>query len=290
MRDYPAAFFGREWQTDDGLMLHYRDYPGGEPGRPPLLCLHGLTRNARDFEALADRFAGEWRLIVPEMRGRGQSEYARAAGSYALHRYVRDVTHLLMAIEPGPVAIVGTSMGGLMAMAMAAEDAWPIAGAVLNDVGPEIEPAGLARILAYVGQGGSFETWVHAARHLREISGSAHPGFELSDWLAMAKRVMSIGASGRIVFDYDMRIAEPLMTTDPGAPVDLWPAWRALASKPTLVLRGELSDLLSAATVDRMLAESAGAEAVTVPGVGHPPTLAEPEAQEAIARWLERIA
>ena len=161
---------------------------------------------------------------------------------------------------------------------------------MLNDVGPEIEPAGLARILAYVGQGGSFETWVHAARHLREISGSAHPGFELSDWLAMAKRVMSIGASGRIVFDYDMRIAEPLMTADPGAPVDLWPGWQALASKPTLVLRGELSDLLSAATVDRMLAESAGAEAVTVPGVGHPPTLAEPDAQEAIARWLERIA
>lgn len=290
MRNYPAAFFGREWQSEDGLMLHYRDYPGGEPGRPPLLCLHGLTRNARDFAALADRLAGEWRLIVPDMRGRGRSEYARGSGSYALPRYVRDVTHLLMAIEPGPVAIVGTSMGGLIALQMAAQDVWPIAGVLLNDIGPEIEPAGLARILEHVGQGGSFETWMHAARHLREMSGAAHPGFELTDWLAMAKRVMSIGASGRIVFDYDMRIAEPLAQPQPDQPVDFWQGWGALSGTPRMVLRGELSDLLSEATVDRMLADGAGAEAVTVPGVGHPPTLAEPEAQDAVGRWLERLA
>src|SRR5690606_4094848 len=162
-----------------------------------------------------------------------------------------------------------------MAMAMAATDAWPIAGAVLNDVGPVLEPAGMARIRQYVGQGGSFETWMHAARHLRETSGAAHPGFELSDWLAMAKRVMCIGGSGRIAFDYDMRIAEPLVAADPAASTDLWPAWKALAAKPVLVLRGELSDLLSAETVERMLAEAPGAEAVTVPGVGHPPTLSE---------------
>lgn len=286
MRNYPAAFLGREWQSEDGRTLHYRDYSGGEPGRPPLLCLHGLTRNSRDFEMLADRFAGEWRLIVPDMRGRGRSEYA--PGTYALHRYVRDVTHLLMAIEAGPVAIVGTSMGGLIALQMAARDVWPIAGVLLNDIGPEIEPAGLARILEYVGQGGSFETWMHAARHLREMSGAAHPGYELADWLAMAKRVMSINPSGRIVFDYDMRIAEP--PPPPDEPVDLWQGWRALSGKPLTVVRGELSDILSQATVNRMIEDTPGAEAVTVPGVGHPPTLAEPEALDAIARWLERIA
>jgi pimeloyl-ACP methyl ester carboxylesterase len=286
MRNYPAAFFAREWQSEDGLRLHYRDYPGGDPDRPPLLCLHGLTRNSRDFEMLADRFAGEWRLIVPDMRGRGRSEYA--PGTYALHRYVRDVTQLLMAIEAGPVAIVGTSMGGLIALHMAARDVWPIAGVLLNDIGPEIEPAGLARILEYVGQGGSFETWMHAARHLREMSGAAHPRFELADWLAMAKRVMSINPGGRIVFDYDMRIAEP--PPEPAEPVDLWQAWRALAGRPTMVVRGELSDILSQATVDRMVKEVGGAEAVNVPGVGHPPTLAEPEAEEAVTRWLERLA
>ena len=286
MRNYPAAFFGREWQSEDGLMLHYRDYSGGEPGRPPLLCLHGLTRNSADFEMLADRFAGEWRLIVPDMRGRGRSEYA--PGTYALHRYVRDVTHLLMAIEAGPVAIVGTSMGGLIALQMAAREVWPIAGVLLNDIGPAIEPAGLKRILEYVGQGGSFETWMHAARHLREMSGAAHPAFELVDWLAMAKRVMSINPSGRIVFDYDMRIAEP--PPEPPEPIDLWQAWRALSGKPTMIVRGELSDILSQATVNRMVSEVPEAEAVTIPDVGHPPTLAEPEAETAIARWLGRLA
>jgi pimeloyl-ACP methyl ester carboxylesterase len=277
-----------EWESEDGLTLHYRDYPG-RAGRPPLLCLHALTRNARDFAALAGRFAGEWRLIVPEMRGRGQSEYARDSASYAVPTYVADVVRLLETLGTGPVAIVGTSMGGLMAMILAQSGAWPLAGAVLNDIGPDLEPAGLARIREYVGQGRSYETWMHAARALRETLGAAHPAYALSDWLAMAKRVMCIGGSGRIAYDYDMKIAEPLLASDQGPAVDLWPAFGALAGRPLLILRGELSDLLSPATVERMLAEAPGAEAVTVPRVGHPPTLAEPEAQAAIGRWLERL-
>jgi pimeloyl-ACP methyl ester carboxylesterase len=289
MRNYPAGFFGREWQTDDGLMLHYRDYSGGEPGRPPLLCLHGLTRNARDFEALADRFAGEWRVIVPEMRGRGRSEYARAAGSYALPRYVRDLGYLLQALDLGPVVIVGTSMGGLMAMLMAQSKAWPLAGVVLNDVGPELEEEGLARIRGYVGQGGSFETWMHAARALREQFGQAHPDFAIADWLAFAKRVMDVAGNGRIVFDYDMKIAEPFNSPDPMG-LDLWAAFRALRDVPTLVLRGELSDLLSAATVRTMKKELPRLKAVTVKRVGHAPTLAEPDAQKAIADFLAEVA
>lgn len=287
MRNYPAAFLGREWQSEDGRTLHYRDYSGGEPGRPPLLCLHGLTRNSRDFEMLADRFAGEWRLIVPDMRGRGRSEYA--PGTYALHRYVRDVTHLLMAIEAGPVAIVGTSMGGLIALQMAARDVWPIAGVLLNDIGPEIEPAGLARILEYVGQGGSFETWMHAARALQELQAGAYPDFVTADWLRVAKRTMTLGSNGRIVFDYDMKIAEPFANADNAVPPDLWPCWRALAGRPLLILRGEQSDILTPDTAARMLREAPGAELVTVARVGHAPTLDEPEAVAAIERLLERV-
>ena len=283
-----AAFSEGEWQSDDGLTLHYRDYPGDE-ARPPLLCLHGLTRNARDFEALAERFGGEWRLIVPEMRGRGHSEYARDAASYNLNAYVADVVRLLRQLDCGPVAIVGTSMGGLMAMTMAAGKAWPLAGVVLNDIGPDLEPAGLARIMALVGQGGSFETWMHAARHLREQGGSQHPAYGIDDWLAFAKRVMVVGGNGRIVFDYDMRITEPLHASGGTIP-DLWPAFSALGGLPALVLRGEASDLLSAATVKRMQAELPKLRAVTVPGVGHPPTLAEPKAQSAIAAWLAEVA
>ena len=283
-----AAFSEGEWESEDGLRLHYRDYPGGE-GKPPLLCLHGLTRNARDFEAFAERFAGDWRLIVPEMRGRGHSEYARDAASYSQPTYVADVVRLLEQLQCGPVVVVGTSMGGLMAMLMAATKAWPLAGVVLNDIGPELESAGLARILELVGQGGSFETWMHAARHLREQAGRIHPDYQINDWLAFAKRVMVVGGNGRIVFDYDMKIAEPLNAASGERP-DLWPVFRALAGIPALVLRGQLSDLLSAATVKQMKAELPGLKAVTVPRVGHPPTLAESQAQKAIAALLAEVA
>ena len=288
-----SAWIDGEWQSEDGLTLAYRDYPaapGKSDGRPPLLCLHGLTRNGRDFAALAEDLAGEWRLIVPDMRGRGRSEYAKTSGSYDLPTYLGDVVRLLQALDPGPVAVVGTSMGGLMAMVMAATGAWPLAGVLLNDIGPDLEPAGLDRIRSYVGQPRSYETWMHAARGLRDSAGPAHPDFVLSDWLTMAKRTMCVTGNGRIAFDYDMKIAEPMAALE-GAPVpDLWPAYRALAGLPVLILRGEKSDLLSEATVAKMVAEVPGAQAVTVPRVGHVPLLTEPEARAAIAGWLARLA
>jgi pimeloyl-ACP methyl ester carboxylesterase len=288
MRNHPAGFDRREWTGADGLTLRYRDYAGGEAGRPPLLCLHGLTRNARDFEALADRFAGEWRLVVPDMRGRGQSEYARDPASYNLATYAEDVRLLLETLDCGPVVLVGTSMGGMIALHMASINAWPLAGVVLNDIGPDLAPAGLARIREYVGQGGSFETWMHAARHLRDLAGKAHPDFAIADWLAFAKRVMDVGGNGRIAFDYDMKIAEPFTSPEPILP-DLWPAFRALRGIPVLLLRGELSDLLTAQTAKKMKAELPGLKAVTIKRVGHAPTLAEPDAQKAIADFLAKV-
>jgi pimeloyl-ACP methyl ester carboxylesterase len=289
MQNSPAGFAAKKWTGADGLRLSLHDYPGGAPGRPPLLCLHGLTRNARDFQPLADRFAGEWRLIAPDMRGRGQSEYARDASTYDIPTYAEDVRLLLETLDCGPVAIIGTSMGGLIALHLARAHAWPLAGVVLNDVGPALEPAGLARIREYVGQGGSFETWMHAARHLREQFGKAHPDFAIADWLAFAKRTMDVAGNGRIVFDYDMKIAEPFNAPEPAA-FNLWPAFRALRGVPALVLRGELSDLLSAATVKAMKKDLPGLQAVTVKRVGHAPTLAEPEAQQAIAAFLAEVA
>jgi pimeloyl-ACP methyl ester carboxylesterase len=283
-----AAFSEGKWQSEDGLSLHYRDYPGGKD-RPPLLCLHGLTRNARDFEPFAERFAGEWRLIVPDMRGRGHSEYARDAASYALGVYVADVVGLLRQLDCGPVVVVGTSMGGMIAMEMAAEKAWPLTAVVLNDIGPVLEARGIARIREVVGQGGSFETWMHAARHLREQARRIHPDYQIVDWLAYAKRVMVLAGNGRIVFDYDMKIAEPFNSAG-AATVDLWAAFRALATMPTLVLRGQLSDLLSAATVKAMKADRPGLKTLTVKRVGHPPTLADPDAQKAIASFLAEVA
>jgi pimeloyl-ACP methyl ester carboxylesterase len=280
------------WTSRDGLKLHYRDYPSGERAgaqdRPVLLCLPGLTRNARDFENLARRFAGEWRVISPEMRGRGDSAYAKDSSTYNPFQYVDDINHLLDEAGIARYVAIGTSLGGLMTMILAMNAPERIAGAVLNDVGPVLEPAGLARIANYVGQGRSYPTWMHAARALEEAQGSAYPQFGTDDWLAAAKRLMVLSSNGRIVFDYDMKIAEPLARMQEGPGPDLWPGIEALAGKPVLLLRGALSDLLSPVVLEQVLARLPGAEAVTLPDVGHAPTLDEPEALAAIERLLAR--
>lgn len=284
-----AAYSMGEWTSSDGLTLRYRDHAGGVE-HPPLLCIPGLTRNCRDFEPVADDFAGERRVICVDLRGRGASDYAKDSASYQPLQYTADVLALLDHLGLRRVVAFGTSLGGIVIMLLAMQAPERLAGVVLNDVGPEIEAAGLARIRGYVGQGRSFPTWMHAARGLREQAGAAHPDFGISDWLRLAKRLMAVGPGGRIAFDYDMRIAEPFQTAEGTAPVDMWPAFRALAGRPVLAIRGELSDILSAATLERMAAEVAGLETCTVPRTGHAPTLDEPEAQAALRRFLAGVA
>lgn len=284
-----SAYADKYWTAPDGLKLHYRDY-AGRADRPPLLCIPGLTRNARDFEALAADFAGEWRLICPELRGRGESDYAKDSSTYTPVQYLADLGALLEQAEITRFVAFGTSLGGIMTMLLALGGVDRIAGVMLNDIGPDIEPDGLARIRDYVGQGRSFPTWMHAARSLKEQSGSIFPDYGVSEWLGVAKRLMAVGGNGRIAFDYDMKIAEPFHAPAAAADVDLWPAYRALAGRPVLVLRGELSDILSVQTMKRMASEIADVEIVTVPRVGHTPSLAEPEARDGIARLLAKCA
>ena len=288
MTQTAPAFRMGEWTTADGLVLRCRDYPGGS-GRPPLLCLPGLTRNARDFEPVAEAFAGEWRVICPDLRGRGKSDYARDSATYAPAHYVGDILALLEQEKLARVVAIGTSLGGIVTMLLALAAPERLAGAVLNDIGPDIEPGGLARIREYVGQGRSFPTWMHAARGLREQGGIAHPDYAITDWLRLAKRLMAVGAGGRIAFDYDMKIAEPFQAAPPADPFDMWPAFRALAGGPLLAIRGELSDILSAATLARMQREVPAMDTVTIARTGHAPTLEEPEAQAAIAGLLARV-
>lgn len=284
----------RNWESVDGLSLHFRDYPAdpalGHADRPPLLCMHGLTRNARDFAPLAARLAGEWRVIVPEMRGRGESEYAKDTMTYNPLTYVADVEALLAQEEISRFVAIGTSLGGLMTMLLAAKDATRLAGAVLNDIGPEINPAGIERIREYVGQGRSYPSWMHAARALQELHGVAYPAFDIEQWLEMAKRGMVLQPNGRIGLDYDMNIAEPFQDDDGAAPPDLWPAYDALQDVPLLMLRGELSDLLKPKTLVEMKRRNPAAEIVTVPNVGHAPMLDEPASSAAIDRLLAKIA
>jgi pimeloyl-ACP methyl ester carboxylesterase len=274
---------------NDGLRLHYRDHVGGADGRPPILCLPGLTRNARDFERLAERLAPDWRVIAVEFRGRGESAYSKNPTSYTPLIYVLDVQALIRDLGLTGFVAIGTSLGGLVTMLMAEGERERIRGVVLNDVGPELNPAGIDRIRAYVGRSANWPTWLHAARALSETQRPAYPDYGIEDWLRMAKRLYRLSSNGRIVLDYDTRIAEPMKTAGDQPAADMWPALDALRDTPALVLRGELSDVLAPATVERMGKLLKQAETVTVPRVGHAPTLDEPEAVAAIDRLLERV-
>lgn len=276
------------WWSRDGIRLHARDYPG-DPGQLPLICLPGLTRNARDFDDLARAQAGSRRVIAVSFRGRGESGYAKDPMTYVPLTYMQDLEVLLGEQGIARFVGVGTALGGIVTMLLAAADRGRIAGAVLNDVGPEIEAAGLHRIRGYVGRGSSCPTWLHAARTLQDNHREIYPDWALEDWLAMAKRQYRLTGAGRIVLDYDLRIAEPFRVPGAEAGPDMWGALDGLASTPVLVVRGERSDVLGRATAERMVERLPAAELVSVPGVGHAPTLAEPAVAEAMQRLLARV-
>ena len=275
------------WTSADGLRLHYRDY-AGDASRPPILCIPGLTRNARDFEGVADRLAGTWRLICVDLRGRGESGYAKEPMSYNPLVYAQDVEALVASLGLARFAIFGTSLGGLVAMLMAVAGRSRLAAVLLNDVGPELETAGLDHIRSYIGRPQAWPTWLHAARALCEAQKDRYPDWSLDQWLVFAKRCCRLTAEGRVVLDYDMRIAEPLR--QPAPEVDLWPMFRALIGVPTLLVHGALSDLLSDPAIEKMRAEMPDLDVAVVPRVGHAPTLEEPEAAAGIDRLLGRIA
>ena len=276
------------WWSNDGLRLHYRDY-AGSADRPVIVCMPGLTRNVRDFEGLAARLSPEWRVITVDFRGRGESAYAKDAMSYVPLTYVQDVERLLTDLKIDRFVAFGTSLGGIVTMLLAATGHAKLAGAVLNDVGPVIEAAGLDRIKGYVGKTSSWPTWIHAARALGETNAVVYPAYKLEDWLAMAKRLYRLTRGGRIVPDYDKNIAEPFRLPGGEAGVDLWPALDAMRDVPSLIVRGALSDVLSDATAVAMKDRLRAADYVTVAGAGHAPTLDEPEAVVAINALLARV-
>lgn len=284
-----ARFENRYWWSQDGLRLHYRDYPGGEDGRPLVLCLPGLTRNARDFEELAERLSPEWRVLAVSLRGRGESGYARDPMTYVPLTYVQDIDALLGELGRPRFVTVGTSLGGVVAMLLGGAERGRMAGALLNDVGPDIDPRGVARIRGYVGRASSWPTWMHAARCVAESNADAYPDWRMEDWLRMAKRLYRLNSAGRIVLDYDLRIAEPFRVPGSEAGPDMWRALDALREVPVLIVRGGRSDVLGEATAARMLAALPHAELATAPDVGHTPTLTEPELEGPIGRWLQQV-
>ncbi len=282
-----AKWTDRSFNSADGLRLHYRDYDGPHE-RPPILCIPGLTRNARDFEPVADRFAGEWRILSLDLRGRGGSDYDPNSANYLPSTYAADVMKLLDQLGIADAVFLGTSLGGIVTMMIAGTDNERIAGALLNDIGPVIDPAGIARIGTYVGKEVRFASWAEAASALADRNHDMFPAWRAAEWDRFVRRICR-EENGSIQFDYDMAIAGNFRLAEKSPQSHTWPNFRALEGRPVTILRGELSDLLAPDIANRMSREIADVELVTVPKVGHTPNLEEPESIAAIGRLLERV-
>lgn len=280
-----AEWTDRYWNSADGVKLHYRDHDGNRD-RPPILCIPGLTRNARDFEPVADRFAGDWRVISVDLRGRGGSAFDPDPANYRPMVYVADILKLLDQLGIADAVFVGTSLGGICTMAFALGDRERIAGALLNDIGPVVDKAGIDRISGYVGKAARFTGWDDAIAQIAGRNGDVYPDYGLAEWERFVRRMAREDGTG-IVFDYDMRIADNFESATSAS--DMWPMYQALNGRPVTILRGELSDLLSVEVAERMAGAIDDVELVTIPRVGHAPSFDEPESIAALERLLDRV-
>jgi pimeloyl-ACP methyl ester carboxylesterase len=261
----------------------YREW--GHPACPRVVvCVHGLTRNGRDFDALASALSDRFRLLCPDMPGRGDSEWLPNPSDYVFPTYLSALTALLAHANVERVAWVGTSMGGLLGMVMAAQRDTPVTRLVINDVGPVIEPVALARISGYVGLDPVFDSFAALEAHIREVSA---PFGALSDaqWTELARSTARQTADGKWRLKYDPGIAVPFRTATP-ATTDLWSVWDAVRC-PTLLLRGAESDLLSPDTAAAMRGRGPKPRFVEFAGVGHAPMLLTPEQIAPVAAFLE---
>jgi len=274
--------------SQDGLRLYFRDYGDPLSSVTPVLCLGGLTRNSKDFHHVATRISAKRRVLCPDYRGRGRSEFDPDWRRYQPRTYAEDVRHLLAATNVHKVVVIGTSLGGLMAMILAATMPCALAGAVINDVGPDIEDKGLKRIIAYIRSIPPLPDWEAAARFM----GSTLPDFAAAGeniLMNLARSTFRQGDDGRLYPDWDANIIKPLDDQGNEKKVDLWLLFRALGQVPLLAIRGAWSDVLSGDTFERMADEVPGLTRTIVPDVGHVPSLAEPVAVEAIDAFLERV-
>jgi len=273
------------FDTQDGLRLFSRVYAGPNAAAPVVLCLHGLMRNSRDFEDLATHLAARYRVIVPDVRGRGLSARDPNFNNYQIPTYLGDLMPLFTGLGFQRVSIVGTSMGGLMAMVLAATQPRLVARIVLNDVGPELDPPGLERIRGYAGKSAPVRSWEEAVAQVRSIYGPVWPGLSDERWQRIARLSYRENAQGVPEADADPLIAERLRDPKAAAP-NLWPLWGVLVKVPILAIRGAHSDLLNAATLARMQREKPDLEVLEVANRGHPPLLDEPECLAAIDQFL----
>lgn len=273
----PVAMRDLVYTSSDNLNLYARDY--GDPLSPwlPVVCLAGLSRSSRDFHALAVALAGHRhrprRVVAFDYRGRGRSAWDPDHRNYNPGREMADVADGMAAAGVSRAIVVGTSRGGIIGMAIALTRPATVAGLILNDVGPAIDPLGLARIKAYIGRIPAPDDWADAARIMRRLHGGRFTAWDDGDWDRFA-RLTYRDVDGRPVSDYDPKLAATLEGVELDQPMQtLWQEFDALKALPMMVIRGANSDLLSAATVTRMAAMHPGLDVVTIADEGHPPLL-----------------
>ena len=286
-----ADFAERRWTSPDGLALYARDYAGSDGGqRLPLLCLHGFTRNSADFEDLAPAVARSGRRVIAmDMRGRGQSARDPKPKNYHPKTYARDVTGFLAALGVPRAVFLGTSMGGIITLTVALLKPGVIGAAILNDAGPQVDPAGIRRIQSYVGKAPPIRDWQAAADYMRSVNQAALPAFGVEDWERMARRTFRDGPDGPVL-DYDPAIASAAGGKAKSSSLIAWFAFRRLAKRvPTLLIRGAQSDIISAEIAERMRRRAPSLQIAVVPGVGHAPMLDEPEALAAVQSFLASV-
>lgn len=292
------------YQSPDGLKLYYREY--GDGGQA-VVCLPGLSRNSKDFHQLALRLAPRYRVICPDLRGRGRSQYDPNGKNYNIIVYTQDVQDLMDAAGLEKAILIGTSLGGFISMTMAYVAPNRLRAIVLNDAGPEIDPAGARRILAYAGEQTPVKDWAEAAERIRQNYGPALPGMPDSYWPDFARQSYREDENGVPVAEVDPVVMTSLKATTRagkvlkflgalglvknvrGVPVDAWESFRAV-TMPCLVIRGAMSDILSASTVERMQAIKQDLAVAAIPQRGHAPLLDEPESLAAIDAFLDSLA
>jgi len=283
-----AAFESLFVTATDGLKLHARVYGKPVPGRLPLLCLAGLSRNAGDFDVLARALSAERQVIAPDYRGRGLSEWDGKWENYALPVELNDVLAVTAVLGVERCVFLGTSRGGLLTMLMSAVRPNLIGGAILNDIGPVIEGTGLARIKSYLGKLPEPKNLDEAVALLKSIGASRFPALSDDDWRGQASSIWT-EKDGRLVAAFDPALTKTLEQVSFDQPMPtLWPQFDGLAAMPVMVIRGEHSDILTAGTVEAMAARRPDLDILTVTGQGHAPLLTDPPAIGRIRAFAAR--
>ena len=276
-----------KYRSHDGLTLHARVYEAS-PDYPAVICMPGLTRNSADFHKLAEHLTAQSKVKVYSLdfRGRGSSDWDSNPSNYNPLRYAEDLQAFVQNQKLENIILIGTSLGGLVAMIYTAHFDNTVAGIVLNDIGPEIDPTGLARIQSYVGKTGSAESWNDAKQMVKAINEETLPDLAEAEWTQMTEALMHEAEDGRIVFSYDPAISEESNPSAKGT--DFWSEFDALRQLPVLVIRGVKSDILNSKCVETMLTSHDKLAYCEVSNRGHAPLLNEPEALAAIEAYLAK--